>query len=281
MASLTASYLGYLLNLKRDVSLSCLSASFTVTRDFFRPLIDAFVAEGYVYFQPPCFSSPSSGCFLSSVTTPAAQRSVCDLPNVEINVVDQFVDVSQFYPVDYLPSIENSCPSENGCVLNMTTYSENYYENDNVSLPLSAYETAAKMKSRQACWIAAGIQKPNFDETDLGSLCAQYNEKLYIQSVSTAAKDSLNRFRKYGIQMVMSDDIFVTSFPNWSKIPMNYTITENSDGTQVLSVTAVALATKVSAAAPGYHFCTCLSPARVLEWVYVDSLRIHYSLGSF
>ena len=27
----------------------------------------------------------------------------------------------------------------------------------------------------------------------------------------------------------------------------------------------------------GFHYCKLLSPARALEWMYVDGLRLHYS----
>ena len=31
----------------------------------------------------------------------------------------------------------------------------------------------------------------------------------------------------------------------------------------------------------GFHYCKVLSPARVMEWMYVDSLRAKYSLRTY
>mmetsp|Transcript_8950 Transcript_8950/g.1296 ORF Transcript_8950/g.1296 Transcript_8950/m.1296 type:complete len:89 (+) Transcript_8950:67-333(+) len=66
--------------------------------------------------------------------------------------------------------------------------------------------------------------------------------------------------------------------PLWIYNDLEYN--ESSDSTQVV-VQAPYMATPVDywiSSAAGFHYCKVLSPARVMEWMYIDSLRLNASI---
>jgi len=64
--------------------------------------------------------------------------------------------------------------------------------------------------------------------------------------------------------------------PLWIWKYMDYSKIDAADGKKVLQVTAPYMATPVDysiKAAAGFHYCKLMSPAKALEWIYIDSLR--------
>jgi len=78
--------------------------------------------------------------------------------------------------------------------------------------------------------------------------------------------------------MVMGeDDGPWNAGPLWIWKYMGYNLKKDVNGTTVMEVTAPFMATPVDykiKAAAGFHYCKLLSPARVMEWIYIDSLKI-------
>ena len=96
-----------------------------------------------------------------------------------------------------------------------------------------------------------------------------------------ASPNTLARFSKYGQSFTVGKDIDVCpAGPCWIWKELQYV--ESSDGNSV-EVSSPQFSTptdfwlKMSA---GFHYCKVLSPARVIEWLYVDGLRAKYSLSS-
>ena len=72
--------------------------------------------------------------------------------------------------------------------------------------------------------------------------------------------------------------VFFSSGPCWIWTELSYE--ESADGSEVV-VQAPYFATEYDFPLPmsaGFHYCKVLSPARALEWIYVDGLRAKYSL---
>ena len=183
--------------------------------------------------------------------------------------------------------------------------------NDNVDTgyyPLTASEMKSKMKSRQSILQAANNtaavnneEGSTFDDLDSNKMgnCASINEKSIEYALEHALERTKNRYEKYGQQIITSTDgdkkvcpagpcwiwasleyngirgnnnviIKSPAFPyeNKNPIPCDEKMYPKDDRLEVLPCTA------------GMHYCKLLSPARVMEWLMVDSLRLNYSLKS-
>ena len=183
--------------------------------------------------------------------------------------------------------------------------------NDNLDTgyyPITAIEMKSKMKSKQAILQAAnntaavnneeGSTFSDLDSNKLGN-CAFINAKSIEYALDNALEKSRSRYEKYGQKMVSStdgdkdvckagpcwiwasleyngihgdNDIIIKSpgFPyeNKNPYPCGEKLYPKDNRRVVLPCTA------------GMHYCKLLSPARVMEWIMVDSLRLNYSLKS-
>ena len=270
---------------------SILTQAVQATGKFVAPLVDAYSLEGSYHFKPPCYNNPpSSACQVGSPHTPTAASIVGGLKEGMIRDHDEFHPVTQI-PF-HLPEILSNCSvSSTSCVVNTSTVSDNIYEEgdklDTGFFSTSAKEIRAKIKSRQVMWMAAGYKNVDFNATDgpALSLCKVVNENTYASALNTltsAAGRTLSRFLNYGVPMVMVKDRGpYNAGPLWIFNSLEYTKAKNSTGGDIIEVSSATLVTpdkyyiQLSA---GMHYCKLLSPARVLEWVYVDGLRDHYSV---
>ena len=172
--------------------------------------------------------------------------------------------------------------------------------------PITATEMKSKMKSRQSILQAANNTAAvnnedgsTFDDLDGNSKgnCALINNAAIQYALDNAPINTRNRYEKYGQKMVTSDDgdkkvcpagpcwiwasleyngrkkdgdivIKSPAFPykNTNPFPCDEKLYPKDDRHVVLPCTA------------GMHYCKLLSPARVMEWLMVDGLRLHYSL---
>ena len=86
----------------------------------------------------------------------------------------------------------------------------------------------------------------------------------------------------YGEYMTMGPDKGPYNVgPEWIWKPLVYTEVKNSTGGAVLEVQSIMMKTPTDyyiKAAAGMHYCKLLSPARAMEWMYVDGLRKYYSI---
>lgn len=208
---------------------------------------------------------------------------------------DAFHDVSDVHPF-HLPHIWNSCQlSDSSCTLNVTSVTMPILEAadnfDGTRAPISALEFRTKLKSRQATWEAVGLPDPDLSTTD-GSLaiCRSINELSISLALKSAPASVLKRYAQYGEQLVAVDDVksgIGPEGPKWIQDELKYTRVTRPDGTNVMAVQSWTFDTPnvnhgdvpyiITA---GYHYCKILSPARSMEWVMVDSLRLRGSLGA-
>jgi len=211
-------------------------------------------------------------------------------PSQKILTRDAFEDVSDVRPF-HLPHIFNLCTSANdeSCVLNTTTVDMPIYEEldklDTGFASISAYEQRVKLKSRQAMWQAAGLEA-NFSETDAPlTRCKEINQAALDWATKTAGAKTMERYKRLGNPYVIVDDTYAgigITGPKWIKMELIYTQIDNR---MEISAPTFSTENKNNGDEPyyktvGYHYCKVLSPARVMEWIYVDSLRLHDSINN-
>lgn len=260
------------------------------TSVFLAPIIAAYKMEGFYTFKPPCNSNPpSSACTLGSPWSEHAQQIMGGLTVASLNDSDAFHPVYQINPV-HLPHINTNCtsPPIKYCILQTNTVTQNVYETgdslDTGLIPTSAHEMRVKLKSRQAVMLAAGHKNVDFNQSDGSSICKVINQASYDWAIKNADPATLARFQKYGVQIVMGEDEGpYNEGPLWIWKPLDYTNTTDKNGRQILVIKSVMMRTPVDyfiKAAAGMHYCKLLSPARALEWIYVDGLRKYYGINN-
>lgn len=267
-----------------------LKGAVDATGKFIQPLLTAYKLEGFYNFKPPCYKDGSVSCTLGSPWSEHAQGMMGELPEGTVNDTDVFHPVYQINPV-HLPHVLNTikCDAPNkDCIVNMTTVTQNVYDEfdkliDAGFVPTSASEMRVKLKSRQIVLQAGGYKNVDFNKTDSSSICRDINEESYNWALQNASSTTLARFKKYGVPMVMGEDKGPYNVgPVWIWDPLSYKKTKSSSGEDVIEVQSVMMRTPSDysiKAAAGMHYCKLLSPARAMEWIYVDGLREHYGIN--
>lgn len=286
VGSLVSAFLD--LHMGYSKSLTVLVEAVKKTGVFLRPILNAFELEGYHYFKPPCNDDPpSSTCTIGSLWSQQALVVMAALKEVHINDSDSFHPSSEFYPHDYLPYVKNTCSSPSMCTLQVVSDTENVYDESDIVLdsgvyPISAKEMRIKMTSRQVLIEAAGYGNVDFTASDGYSVCKVINQASYNWSLRNASNHTRQRFMNYGVPYEMGNDEGPYNiYPEWMYYPLEYKQRKTAEGKSVVVVSSPTLRTpkdyyiKISA---GFHFCKILSPARVMEWIYVDGLRENYGI---
>ena len=256
--------------------------------DFFQPLVDAYTQEGFYQFKPPCYDNvPSSKCTYGCPWTEYAQTVMGGLTKAKLVDKDAFHPVYQINPI-HLPHILNNCSQPANCTLQTVTVSQNIYDTgdslDTGFVPTSASEIKAKLKSRQSILEAAGFKNVDFNKSDGPSICRDINQESYNWAKLNAGDETLARFERFGVPMEMGEDKGpYNAGPLWIWTPLSLSKTTNSSGGMTLEVRAPMMRTPTNyfiKASAGFHYCKLLSPARAMEWIYVDGLREYYSINN-
>jgi len=215
---------------------------------------------------------------------------MADLETVSYAIEDQFHVVYDVYPDDHFAKIWNSCPEweSPNCTLNITTVTQALYDTftgfDTGFFYASASELRAKLISRQSVYVHAGDANANFTQLDGGSLCAYINNLAVQWAYSNAGSAATDRYNTIGEPYVMGpdEDTPFDAGPLWVFTALKYTQNDTS-GVPEVEVQSACLRTPVNffvAPVAGFHYCKLLSPARAMEWLYIDSLRLRGSLNS-
>ena len=183
--------------------------------------------------------------------------------------------------------------------------------NDNIDtgyLPITASEMKCKLKSRQSIFQAANVtsavnedQGTTFNDLDGNQLgnCAAINNQAIQYAINNAPLNSVDRYECYGQKMVVSTDgdkKVCSAGPCWIWASLEYNGKDKKGNVTIKSpafpyknsnlypcdekLYPVDDRKKVLPCSAGMHYCKLLSPARVMEWIMVDSLRLNYSLDS-
>lgn len=89
----------------------------------------------------------------------------------------------------------------------------------------------------------------------------------------------MTRYNNVGQIMMMGEDKGPFSGgPLWIWTPMEYASDEKKTTLTVRSPTMKTPTDYWIKASAGFHYCKILSPAKAMEWIYVDSLKARMSL---
>jgi len=265
------------------------------TYSLLRPIIDAFEMEGSVHFNRPLQTTCHRGyCSKGSEWTLHAQRilsqeKLLNLNNVTMNITNDFVILSSLPPLGDLFHPKMSLKNN---TFNLATYSQcswtmfDKYLDGGFSF-VSANEIGSKMYSRQCSLVyGAGHKK---EETPFSididaNVCAEINKSAFEWALGKASNKTYERFNSYGQKLnFVNDKIFKNGF-SWTYSTLKFTENKNTGEVDVHSYTMM---TDIDAKplpifAPDgldcYHYCKLLSPARAIEWIYVDGLRKKYHI---
>lgn len=141
---------------------------------------------------------------------------------------------------------------------------------DDGANPTSAIEIGTKLVSREAAFKACGAEtSPSLDQ---GDHCKSINQDAYQLALNVSSQRALSRFQRLGRPLVMAADKKPTppAGPWWIWNYLSYT--DKSSEVEVASWYAF-YPLSGPAYGAGNHYCKLLSPARALEWIYIDSLR--------
>ena len=287
IGNLSAAFMSFHLSGDKN-GLELINRTVEDTKSFLKPLLFAFEMEGYAHFKPPCDNDPpSTKCTTGCPWSQMAQVMMGGLP------ASQIVDRDEFHPVYqipvHLPKIDNNCSSPSpSCVLSTHTVSQCVYEImddlDTGSTPISAEEIRCKMSSRQAIMEAIGVKNISFNETDGSSICKVINQQSYLFAMNAASNKTVERFKNLGQNLTFGEDLGpYNAGPLWIWDPLKYKTVTDSKGRQVVEIRSPMMRTPTDypvELAAGFHYCKLLSPARALEWIYVDGLRLYDSLNN-
>ena len=294
-------YIGMRLN--NQTSTPMLEDNLKQTKLFAEPYLDALNLEGFYHFLPPCDNLANDRCQLGSTWSAFGQKIMSGLNDTfHLNITDEFHVV---YKVpEHFAHLDNNCsmqPSTSQCTLNIHTVTQNIYDItdrfDSGGSPTSATEMRVKMISRQVLFQAADGQPHDFNQTDAHSLCGSINQYALDWALDRAASKSRARYESKGKHLVIGeDDGPLNAGPLWiwtalvrkslRSFQLNdlfyvllvkqFNPGQDSQGKPIVIVRSPTLRTPnnypVSAVA-GFHYCKLLSPARALEWIYIDSLK--------
>ena len=143
-------------------------------------------------------------------------------------------------------------------------------------------ELRTKMKSRTTLYKAVGL-KPSSNVDKNYTLCRSANEEAWQWALNNAEESVRKRFEASGEPFVMVDDKEAPiglKGPQWIEKTLVYNRVNNGKNGQshieVQSWTFVVGDFPVHSKylPTGMHYCKLLSPARAMEWIYTDSLRM-------
>jgi hypothetical protein len=237
--------------------------------------------------DPSCTCGVPFSAQIAQVVMASASADPKLPAGVTISAVDAIHSVSDISPI-HLPHIWHNCSQQGStrnaqaaCEISVTTVTQPIYAAldglDTGFYYQSASELRVKLKSRQSLLLAAGVpaDQVQFNKTDtLGWNCAAINNASYQWALAHAGDKAKARFASIGEPMVMGKDIFLSNAgPAWIYNPMEYNEAKDRSQMVVQAPSSHTPIDYVIKAAAGYHYCKVLSPARAMEWIYIDGLR--------
>ncbi|MDJ0796563.1 MAG: hypothetical protein QNJ51_06955 [Calothrix sp. MO_167.B12] len=272
------------------------------TRPKVQPLIDSLMLEGYNGFKPACYNRAEDNTRKDPKCTPYSPwiqdkansiMAGSDSSPVKFNldVIDSFhrsYTTDPFHkPHVHVPQIRNSCDGTQPCTLTISSVTQALYTFldffDTGFFPVAAFSLRTKLNSRQNIWKHAGVDNPDYKETDGPSRGAEINQHVYQWALEQASDEARTYFEKFGIPIDMGEDmapivaagpLFIWNYPKYNYRP--------KDSGQCYQVRSTVMKTPINypiASARGFHYCQLLSPAAAMEWIYVDGLRPKASLS--
>lgn len=252
------------------------------SKTFLQPLLDTYLLEGSKHFNCPAqIGGPLEKmctkdiCPSKSEWATEAQTLISgvqnDDPKYKVSISNQYANCHSAPD----PNINNSTQSKTGkTVLNIDTFAQGSWETldaeDTGFVYTSAHTISMKLYSRQCTMIKGeGLWHTNFS-VDMQDFCAMINQNAFENALATADEKTRTRFLARGQNYTFGPDQPKSSGPfSWDDASIIFT-DQGDEGVQVSSPT---LRTSMDSDPGCYHFCKLLSPARAMEWIYLDGLR--------
>jgi len=273
------------------------------TGNFLQPLIDAYLLEGSRHFNAPdqiggeaADQCVKGGCPSECGWAPVAQDLIAGVNESSAyvtNISNQYVNCKSS-PIEgevfHLPNVSNASQSATGAtVLSISTFSQGKWETldgaDTGYTYTSASELGTKMMSRQCIMIKGeGLWQTNFS-VDMQDFCAQANEKAFEWALAHADGSTRSRFLAIGQNYTFGPDKEEVGGPFFLDAGIEFT----DNGAAGVEVVSPMMRTSIDywnktfpfprpkdIPDPGcFHYCKLLSPARAMEWIYTDGLRLN------
>lgn len=99
-------------------------------------------------------------------------------------------------------------------------------------------------------------------------LCKELNQMAYDYALKNAGAAAQRRFNASGQALVFDDTVYHSRAKTWTSKELSW----KEKGSE-MHVQSQGLLTDENSKEGGTHFCKLLSPARAMEWVYVDGLK--------
>merc|ERR1712086_146914 len=110
--------------------------------------------------------------------------------------------------------------------------------------------------------------------------CQSINQASLDWAVANAGKEALTRFSSKGQPYKIVPDTWAPiglTGPEWIDMAMIYKPTVDKKQVEIsapyFTCENKKLGDEPYTSTVGYHYCKLLSPAKVMEWIYVDGLR--------
>jgi len=170
--------------------------------------------------------------------------------------------------------------------------------------PLAAFELRSKLKSREAAYDASGYRAAghmyNTTDTDepvaaggSGDRCGEINQAAVDWAYAKLSPAAQSRYDAHGQKLLIGPDkTTCAGGPCWIWDRLRFEKDDTANTNTVQSVVMVepnynkfpcgeahadAQGVKQFIPCPtGFHYCKLLSPAKALEWMMVDGLKLNY-----
>jgi len=287
------------------------------TEQLLRPIIAAYEMEGSRNFNAPeQIGGPGEskcvkgGCPSKSKWATEAQKVISAVEGWALQVDNEYVDCKST-PLTgeefHLPVIKNDTRTK---TISITTYSQGFWDDnlpswfhwrevfdkfDTGFVATSAEEIGTKLASRQCTLIQGVGQAETPFSVDDPDFCAMANKKAYEWALANAGAATRQRFERFGQKYEFGKDIAKSGGPFFLNARLKFDEVTKQSGEKVIQVSAPMQKTEFNywkrhfgpvprpsiVPDPGcFHYCKLLSPARAMEWIYLDSLRAKLGLST-
>jgi len=254
-----------------------LSSEIRRTNSLLAPIISAFELEGARNFNVPNQAdTPNYDCYRGvcedgSEWANEAQAFVLGdevMGSGKVQLQNNFADLNPWSLGSREPRkpILNVNGKGDGNVQSyvMSPKKDNEFKLD-AKVPISSVELMGKFISRQMA-MKGIFGKIVGQDSDF---CRDLNQKAYDYAIKNASPKVRARFLRDGQPMSFGSTEYKTIGPQW----VSSTLAMTDEGSS-MKVTSSGLFTEPGdRAIDGNHYCKLLSPARAMEWVYVDGLK--------
>lgn len=265
-------------HLRRD-SLEMLASYNAKTSMFFQPLVKSFKLEGFYFFDPPCNEAqPGTKCTYGSPWVSDFAQKILAGVGDKVMSVDRFWQTDMIFPHDYIPQLKKICSLSGDCFLNATSYTTNRYASskglDLGSSVSASTKIVTKLNSREQVFKTLGL-----NESHSAAQCMEINEAALSWALKHAGSTALKRYNNFGQKLRMRPDhAFQWNYPSWDLASIEMKANAATGEIDVVSQ-SVNFDSKILGFG-GLFYCNLMSPARIMEWIYIDSLRNAYALSS-